>query len=230
MAAYARKGNGAHPIDRPPWEKGAFMNRCVIIGSADITDYDRIKKEVQWEDYFVYCDAGLRHIEGIGLDPDLIVGDFDSAEDPHMGVETIVLPREKDDTDTFYAVKEAVKRGYDDFLLVGVIGGRFDHSMGNISILLYLDSIGKKGKIIDDYSEMEIVSHEPVSIDESYSYFSLISLTGCGKGVNIKGAKYPLEDGLITCEYQYGISNEVLPGERASASSREGKLLLVKVF
>ena len=34
----------------------------------------------------------------------------------------------------------------------------------------------------------------------------------------------------ITSEYQFGISNEVLPGRTARISVREGRLLLVKVF
>jgi thiamine pyrophosphokinase len=143
-------------------------------------------------------------------------------------VETIVLPCEKNDTDTVYAVKEAVRRGFDNFLLIGGIGGRLDHTLGNVSILLYLDSLGKKGCIIDDHSEMEIVSKEPVSVCEKYSFFSLLNITGCAKGITVTGAKYPLEDAEINCEYQYGISNEVLPGKTAEISIQCGKLLLVK--
>ena len=206
------------------------MKRCVIVGGADIGKYEYVTREISNEDYFIYCDSGLRHMRELGAEPDLIVADFDSAEDPPLDVETLVLPHEKDDTDTFYAVKEAVKRGFDDFLLVGVVGNRFDHTLGNISILLYLDSACKKARIVDDYSEMEIVSDKPVFIEDSWSYFSLLNITGCAKGISIEGAAYPLEDGEITCEYQYGISNEVLPGKKARVSLKEGKLLLVKVF
>lgn len=211
-------------------EKVFEMQRCVIIGNADISEYERVKNSLKPDDFFVFCDGGLKHMEGLGVKPDLIVGDFDSGKDPHMDVETITLPCEKDDTDTFYAVKEAVRRGFEDFLLTGVVGNRFDHTMGNISILLYLDSLGKKGTIIDDYSEMEVVSDKPVYVEDGYSYFSLLNMTGCAKGIKIEGAKYPLDDGEITCDYQYGISNEVLPGGKACVSVREGRLLLVKVF
>ena len=140
------------------------------------------------------------------------------------------LPREKDDTDTVYAVKEALQRGYDDFLLVGVVGGRLDHTLGNVSILLKLDALGKRGRILDDYSEMEIGSRTPVSIPDRFSFFSLLNITGCARGVTIRGAKYPLSDAEIPCEYQYGVSNEVLPGGEATVSLQQGKLLLIKVF
>lgn len=204
------------------------MGRCVIVGGADINKYAFICEKLCADDYVIFCDSGLKHLENLQVQPSLIVGDFDSHENPHLDVETIVLPCEKDDTDTVFAVKEAIRRGFDDFLLIGVVGARLDHTLGNVSILLYLDSLGKKGCIIDDYSEMEIVSDKPVSICDQYGFFSLLNIIGCAKGITITGAKYPLVDGEITCEYQYGISNEVLPGKTAIVSVTNGKLLLIK--
>ena len=208
------------------------MRRCVIVGGASIGDYETVGAMLRLDDYVIYCDCGLRHMDGLGAEPDLIVGDFDSYSNPEFDAETIVLPCEKDDTDTVFAVKEALKRGFEEFLLVGVVGERLDHTLGNVSILLMLDSEGKKGTIIDDYSEMEIVSDRcgmPCIIDDSYVYFSLINISGTVRGVTIRGAKYPLEAAEITCEYQYGVSNEVLPGGTAEVSVGEGRLLLVKV-
>lgn len=206
------------------------MKRCVIVGGADIGNYEYVRSLLSGEDFFVFCDSGLKHMDRLGVRPSLIVGDFDSHENPHLEAETIVLPREKDDTDTVYGVKEALKRGFDTFLLIGVVGGRLDHTLGNVSILLYLDAIGKKGVIVDDYSEMEIVSSSPVSVSDRYAYFSLLNVSGRAKGVTIQNAKYPLDNAEITCEYQYGISNEVLPGRTALVSVRDGRLLLIKVF
>ena len=208
------------------------MRRCVIVGGASIGDYETVGAMLRPDDYVIYCDCGLRHMDGLGAEPDLIVGDFDSYSNPEMETETIVLPCEKDDTDTVFAVKEALRRGFEDFLLIGVVGERLDHTLGNVSILLMLDSTGKKGTIIDDYSEIEIVSdrcEKPCIIDDSYVYFSLINISGTARGVTIRGAKYPLENAEITCEYQYGVSNEVLPGCTAEVSVGEGRLLLVKV-
>jgi len=98
------------------------MKRCVIVGGADINNYEYIKSCLRNDDFIVFCDSGLKHLESLQVNPGLIVGDFDSHDNPHLGVETIVLPCEKDDTDTVFAVKEAIKRGFDDFLLIGVVG------------------------------------------------------------------------------------------------------------
>jgi len=206
------------------------MKRCVIVGGADIKEVEKIRSYLRDDDCFIFCDSGLKHMEGLNVKPDLIVGDFDSHENPGLNVETIVLPCEKDDTDSFFAAKQGLKRGFDEFLLIGVIGQRIDHTLANISILLMLDKEHKKAKAVDDYSELEIVSDKTVCVEDKYAYFSLLNITGTARNITIKGAKYPLNDGEINVDYQYGVSNEVLPGKTAEITVGEGKLLLVKVF
>ena len=210
------------------------MSKCIIVGGADIGCYQRILNYTDEHDFWIYCDSGLKHLETFealtGRGPDLVVGDFDSHENPHLPVETIVLPREKDDTDTVFAVKEGLRRGFESFLLVGVIGARFDHSLGNIQILLMLDSLGKKGLILDDYSEMEIVSRGPAFVGNAFPYFSLLNISGLAKDITIRHAKYEINGAEITCDYPYGVSNEPLPGETAKIEVGQGRLLLIKDF
>ena len=207
-----------------------MKRRCVIVGGAGIRNYQAVWEYQNPDDFNIFCDSGLRHQEWLGIKPHLIVGDFDSHENPHLDVETIVLPREKDDTDTVFAVKEAVKRGFDDFLLLGVVGGRLDHTLGNVSILLMLHALGKRALLLDNYSEMEIVSRDPAYIDDSFPFFSLLNISGTAEGIAVEGAKYPLRDAEIQCTWQYGISNEVLPGHQARVSVEKGELLLVRVW
>lgn len=205
------------------------MKRCVIIGGADIIDYADAKRYLSSDDFYIFCDCGLKHMAGLGVEPDLIVGDFDSFKNPNLQVETIVLPCEKDDTDTVFAVKEALKRGFEDFLILGVIGQRLDHTLGNVSILKMLSDKGFKALIVDDYCEMQALGSSVQYIDDSYPYFSLLNIFGKTTGVTIKNAKYPLENAEITCDYQYGVSNEVLKGKIAEVSVDNGTLLLIKV-
>lgn len=205
------------------------MRRCVIVGGADIKEYEHIREQLREEMFFIYCDSGLKHLEALGFKPDLIVGDFDSHENPHMAVETIVLPHVKDDTDTVFAVKEAMRRGFEDFLLLGVVGARLDHTLGNIAILLMLDTAGKRAVIMDDYSDMEIVSRGSAFIPDCYPYFSLLNISGTARDVTVRDALYPLSGAEITCDFPLGISNEVLPGKTAEVKVGEGRLLLIKV-
>ena len=115
-------------------------------------------------------------------------------------------------------------------MLLGVVGERLDHTLANVSILLMLDDMGLSGRIIDDYSEMEIVSRSPKRVDGSFKFFSILNISGTARGITETGCKYPLKNAEITCDYQYGVSNEVLPDSEAVISLTEGRLLLIKVY
>lgn len=225
--------------------------RAVIVAGAEIKNYKRIKKILRGnnktyrnknlydENFFIFCDSGLKHARKLGVKPNLIVGDFDSYTKTvgRFHSEVIALPREKDDTDSFFAAKEAISRGFTDFLIIGAVGQRFDHTVANISMLLYLHTKGCQAKLVDDYSQMYFISDKPAVIysDESKSYkktdrryFSTINFDGSAHGITIRGAKYPLENAEIKPEYQYGISNEVLPGKTAEVTVDRGNLLIIQ--
>lgn len=208
----------------------AGTRRCTIIGGAPIKDYARMRAALRENDFCIYCDCGLRHRDGLSKAPDLIVGDFDSFSAPPSGVPTITLPREKDDTDTVFAVKEALRRGFDEFLLLGAAGGRLDHTLANVSVLVMLDQLGKKAVLLDDFSDMRVVSRDEVLVEDSCRFFSLLAINGPARHVTIENAKFPLLDAEIHCDYQYGVSNEVLPGKTARVHVGEGQLLLIRVF
>ena len=201
---------------------------CLIVGGAEIKNYTGLREAAEKAAFCIYCDSGQKHAEGLKRRPDLLVGDFDSSNPPGGTVETIMLPREKDDTDTMFAVKEGLRRGYREFLLLGAAGERLDHTMVNVFSLLYLEREGAHGILMDDWSEMELVGKASLSVTPDRPWFSLVALEGPVSGVNITNAKYPLTDGVIDCAFQYAVSNEALPGKTAAVSAENGTLLLIR--
>lgn len=207
------------------------MNRAVIICAAKIKNYQFLKTLLKNDDYFIFCDGGLNHQKELNVSPDLIIGDFDSYTQPvNSRAETIVLPREKDDTDSIFAAKEAVRRGAKSILLLGVIGGRLDHSIANLSILIKLQKLNIPASIIDNYSQIELVDSNPKFIPDTFPFFSLLNITGECQGVNIQNAKWELTDGKIECNYQYAVSNQVIKGKQAKVWVSKGTALLIKDF
>lgn len=209
------------------------MNRAVIVCGARIKDYEFVSSFFNEGDFFIYCDSGLVHedrfLSKVDTKADLIVGDFDSSEKPDRATEVIELPVMKDDTDSVYAIKEAVARGYNDILIVGGIGDRFDHSLVNAYALLLINDLGATGTIVDDYSEMTLIDNSiSAEIEPEWKYFSLIAIFGTASGVTIKNAKYNLNNAKINPAYQYATSNEVAGKTPASVSVEEGVLLLIK--
>lgn len=88
------------------------------------------------------------------MEPQLLLGDFDSlAEVPALPhVERV--PVEKDDTDMMLAIKRGLERGETLFHLYGGMGGqRTDHTVANLQALLYLADHGAEGGSTDGASD-----------------------------------------------------------------------------
>ena len=204
------------------------------MGGAPIIDYDNVIKNLREDDWFVFCDSGLKHLQKLQTEaeimPDLIVGDFDSYDNPQLeDVETIVLPTVKDETDTAFAASEALRRGFDDFLIIGAVGARLDHTLVNMSLLYKLYKAGCAAVLLDDYSAMTIAGKEPSYIDGSYKFFSLFNMFGPSRDITITGAKYNLSKAEVRPDAQYATSNEVAPGSTACVTVGDGELLLMKI-
>lgn len=203
------------------------MKRCVIIGGGDIADAHSLNNYISRDDFVICCDAGFLHAKKAGIVPQLIVGDFDSADIPKTDIETIVLPREKDDTDSFFAAKEGLKRGFSHFLLLGVTGGRLDHTLGAISILEFLQKLGAYGEICDKTTKIRVCC-DSLTVQKGCKYFSVFAV-GSAKAVTIRGAKYNLDNASIDSHYQYGISNEVAD-DLATVSVGQGTVIVMEIF
>ena len=77
----------SRPQGAPRSQRASLARAWFYIG-----DYARVKQYLREDDAVVFCDSGLKHMEALGVKPALIVGDFDSHCNPHLDVETIVLP------------------------------------------------------------------------------------------------------------------------------------------
>lgn len=206
--------------------------KCIIIGAGDLTMGEI---NVNEEDYCIAVDGGLSYCPILNVEPDLILGDFDSVSEQEKEAisalkeqipERIVeLPVEKDDTDMLAALKHGLELGYKDFRIYAGTGGRFDHTLANIQCLLYLKNHGAIGYLVDGTGMMLVMQNESVSFrKELEGYLSLFSLGKEAKGVSIQGMKYPLEGYTMTNDFPIGISNEFI-GEEATISVEDGELV-----
>lgn len=216
--------------------------KCVIISAGSFVPVDIPLYE---GDYCIACDAGFKYAQEMGILPDLIVGDFDSAseQDPIVlrSIEEIALHDPdrivrlnvvKDDTDTMKAVKIGLEKGYRKFYLYGATGGkRIDHSIANIQTLLFIKHNGGKGYIMDSDKMLMIAENEEISFNAGNTgYLSVFSLSEVSKGVTLKGLMYTLEDGELKNDFPLGVSNEFIIDEKASVSVKDGTLLIILQF
>ncbi len=178
---------------------------------------------------FVICaDGGLSHAKRQGIEPDLIVGDFDSFGQIPRGENVRVHPVAKDETDSFLAADYALERGCTDFLIYGGLGGsRFDHTLANVQLLHFLCSKGCRGTLVGaDGTRVTAIKNGSIRFDASLrGSLGVFSLTDESRGVNIKNFKYETENATVDNRTSFGASNEFC-GKAGFVSVEDGVLLI----
>ena len=132
----------------------------------------------------------------------------------------------KDDTDGVDALDVALKRGATDITFLGALGGRLDHAIANVMLLVRAHRQGAKARILSEDAEIWRVDGETVLRGMKGETISLLPL-GEAEGVSIEGCFYPISDYTLTSDYPIGVSN-VVTADEARVSVRKGDLILFR--
>ncbi len=202
------------------------FNICYIVGAMSLTP-DLRPYPVQG-DYVIAADRGFDSLMAYGVKPDLAVGDFDSLGHRPSHPNVIQLPAEKDDTDMVYAIRKGLELGYRRFILLGGVGGRLEHTLGNLQLLDWLTRHRAQGFLAGEKTVATCIRDGmSLTFPPSMSgYLSVFCNSGTAKGVDLSGLKYPLTGYTLTGDFPLGVSNQFLDGP-ASVSVGKGSLLLI---
>ena len=198
--------------------------RCVIFAAR--CDGDPRSAYVPRPGDRVLCADGGWHVAvAAGATPEAVVGDFDSSEAPtDAPVER--FPVEKDDTDTMLCVKKGLAMGLDDFLIVGGFGGRLDHTLANLQTLNYAARRGARAEMADGLSWATVIRDGALRVPRRPGKLSVFALDTECRGVCVRGAKYEVEDAVLTSAFPLGMGND-FASEAAEVSVASGALLVM---
>jgi len=199
------------------------MGKCIIFCAAE---FDGLITPVAADDHIIAADGGLSHLRKLGLEPNEILGDFDSLG--YTPADARVFPVEKGDTDTMLAVKRGLALGYREFLLYGSLDGpRLDHTIANFQTLQYLCDQGAFGHLVGRNQIVTALKDGSIRFPAgAEGTVSVFALGGNAAGVTLKGLYYPLENGTLTPGFPLGVSNHFL-GEPAEISVTSGTLTII---
>ena len=201
-------------------------NICYIVGAMSLTP--DLRPYPLQGDYVIAADRGFDSLAAYGVMPDLAVGDFDSLGHRPNHPNVIQLPAEKDDTDMVYALRKGIDLGYRRFILLGGLGGRLEHTLGNLQLLDWLTLHGAQGFLAGEKTAVTCIRDGmAITFPPSMSgYLSVLCSSGKAEGVNLTGLKYPLSKYTLTSDFPLGVSNQFL-GTQATVSVEKGSLLLI---
>jgi thiamine pyrophosphokinase len=182
-------------------------------------------------DFVICADSGYEKAVAAGVRPDLVIGDFDSlAEAPAPGIPVITASPEKDDTDTGLALKYGLDAGYKDFLIIGGIGGRLDHTLANLQLMSYCLDRGGRPCMRDAWNTAFMTDSSAFTLEpRGGAYFSVLSWSPCCTGLCIENAKYTVEGYTLRNSFPIGVSNEFIGGP-AIIRKDSGRLLIIVSF
>lgn len=176
-------------------------------------------------DALVVCaDGGWRHAKALGLQPDLLIGDFDSCEEIPSDVPKLTYPVRKDATDSYLAADYCLEQGCREIWLLGAVGSRWDHSLANFALLKYLHDRSARGILRDCWNEAFLVDSPALLPKREGWYLSLIPFGGDVEEVSISGVSYPTEKAFFPFAGSLGVSNQI-EKEAARVAYRGGFLL-----
>ncbi len=196
----------------------------------------KIEEKQKNRPYLIAADKGLEFFQKTEIQPDMVIGDFDSLSEAGIVFlntlpETKIcrLKPEKDDSDTQSAVRLAAAQGAKEIVLLGCLGTRLDHVMANLGLLSWGVQKGISIRLYDSYNFVSVVkSGSCIKKKEQFGkYVSFFPLGGEVRGLTLKGFRYPLEKhDLLVQDSGLTVSNEILE-ETAEILFDSGILLMI---
>lgn len=216
------------------------MKRWLIVigGTVHLTPLLQRQMAESRTDRIVAADSGLNWTWKLGLQPDRMLGDFDSVSPEilqfyqNQQIPMQTYPSRKDYTDSelaLWSVLDEAQPG-DEIRILGGIGSRMDHTLANIFLLQEALRKGVKAQLIDGLNEIELLEGPCERIyarRREQQYFSILPYLGAAEGIDLEGFAYPLHQYTIQPGQCIGISNEI-PQEQAVLRLRKGYLLVIR--
>lgn len=200
------------------------MKRAYIFGGGIYGDEFPV---ISPDDIIIAADKGCEKLREKGTEPHITIGDFDSSSFiPEKNV--LILPVEKDVTDSHAACEKALEYGCDEIYIYGGMGGRPDHTFANYALIAGLTEKGIKAFLVGEGYEITAVADGEITLTgKTGKTVSVFSWSEVSEGISYQGLKYPLSDASLGKSFALGVSNSFVE-ENATVKVKKGTLIIMK--
>lgn len=195
------------------------MNCLIVAGGVKPKD-EIINYYSEQCELIIGVDKGCNYLFEAKVKPHYIVGDFDSSnlgvidEIVRQGAVKYQYQCEKNFTDSEEAFELGISKNAKRIIFLGATGQRFDHTLGNLGLLLKALKSGVLSEIVDDRNRMFLINENTViKRDKEYKYVSFLAYNSKVEEFSIKGAKYNLDKYTLEIGDSRTVSNEFITDE-----------------
>jgi thiamine pyrophosphokinase len=207
--------------------------QALIIANGDITAWDHLPNELRNAGLTIAVDGGWHHCQTLGINANVVIGDFDSLPASALKqleeseTQLVNFPPEKNEIDLELALLYAVDQGAREINILGGLGGRFDMSIANVSLML-LPQLRRVSVTFWHHRQKVWLIQPPGAeiLGKAGDTLSLLPLGGEAHGIHTTNLAYPLEDEDLPFGPARGVSN-LLTAEVATVSLKSGTLIAV---
>lgn len=203
----------------------------------------------------VCADSGLNVVDALGIVPDYFMGDFDSVSEDVLEkymlmasgenlkeVEKGVLkenskkiptyikyPAQKDATDTQLVLEFVISHSPTEIVILGATGGRLDHLIANINILILPLKEKIPTYIVDKYNLLWLTDTNcHIKKKDAWGkYISFQPLTEKVSNIRLRGVKYPLDGKDVFLGDSLTVSNEFAEDSEAAEVLFDDGILII---
>jgi len=207
----------------------------IAAGSEHCRDASRLR--IAETGLIICADAGIVACRELGLRPDFLIGDLDSAPAElvewarDVGARILRHPVAKDETDLELALAKAIELGACRLVVTGATGGRVDHTLANMDVLMGVARRAELLVAVEGWGEMIFLAgaHRKAAIHGAVSdVVSLIPRCGEARGVTTAGLHYPLRHEDLCYGTSRGVSNRMTEPV-AHVTMVDGEMLVIHV-
>lgn len=212
--------------------KARKTRAAVIVANGPLLPRRDLTARLRRTDLLICANGGLRVARRVGVPPQIVIGDFDSAPAGLLrwaqahDARLIRHPARKDKSDTELALDAAVEGGAREVEFLGVLGGSVDHSLANVALLVQTEAMGVRATIVDGKQQLFLARRKTAVPGRRGDIVSLIPMTPTVTGITLTGFRYPLKNGTVRQGSTRTISN-VIDRSPATIRFKRGRLLVV---
>jgi thiamine pyrophosphokinase len=208
-----------------------------ILAGGPVELLPNLNEYKQENEVWVGVDRGVFTLINMNITPQIAFGDFDSVTKQELmiieeNVENMKIYKpEKNETDMELALNWAIEQRPDLIRVFGASGGRLDHFLANVQLLVkpLMEDNNVKIFLIDKQNIISLKGpgSYKMKMRSDKKYISFVPLTLSVKGLTLEGFKYPLKNRHISIGSTLCISNELV-SDNGTFSFSEGILLVIR--